>query len=134
MMVVFLRRPGGQSQFSATLAAQSSESPPLNNLLAWMADNPRRDLSIAMLARRAAMSTRNFARLFHQEVGETPAKHVEQLRVEAARRLLQSRSTNLSEVARASGFGSAEALRRVFVRRLGVTPRQYRQSFGRAAR
>jgi transcriptional regulator GlxA family with amidase domain len=80
-----------------------------------------------------AMSPRNFARLFHQEVGETPGKHVEHLRLEAARRLLQSRSTNLSEVARASGFGSAEALPRVFLRRLGVTPRHYRQSFGRAA-
>jgi transcriptional regulator GlxA family with amidase domain len=133
MMVVFLRRPGGQSQFSATLAAQSSESPLLNSLLAWMADNLRRDLSVAVLARRVAMSPRNFARLFHEEVGETPGKHVEHLRLEAARHLLESRSTNLDEVARASGFGSAEVLRRVFLRRLGVTPRQYRQSFGRAA-
>jgi transcriptional regulator GlxA family with amidase domain len=107
MMVVFLRRPGGQSQFSATLAAQSTESPVLNDLLAWLADNVRRDLSIAMLAQRAAMSPRNFARMFTQAVGKTPGKHIEDLRLEVARRQLESRSSSLAEVARASGFKSA---------------------------
>lgn len=134
MMVVFLRRPGGQSQFSATLAAQSSESPVLNDLLAWLADNIRRDLSIATLARRAAMSPRNFARLFTQVVGKTPGKHIQDLRVEAARRQLESRSSSLDEAAKASGFRSAEVLRRVFHRRLGITPGQYRRSFGAAGR
>jgi transcriptional regulator GlxA family with amidase domain len=134
MMVVFLRRPGGQSQFSATLAAQSSESPVLNDLLVWLADNVRRDLSIAMLAGRAAMSPRNFARLFTQVVGKTPGKHIEDLRIEAARRQLESRSSSLEEVAKASGFRSAEVLRRVFHRRLGITPAQYRRSFGAAGR
>ena len=133
MMVVFLRRPGGQSQFSATLAAQSSDSPVLNDLMVWLTDNiRRRDLSIAVLARRAAMSPRNFARLFTQTVGKTPGKHIEDVRIEAARRQLEARSASLDEVAKASGFGSAEVLRRVFHRRLGITPGQYRRSFGTA--
>jgi transcriptional regulator GlxA family with amidase domain len=130
MMVVFLRRPGGQSQFSATLAAQTAESRPLGELLAWLPDNLRRNLTVAQLARRAAMSPRNFARLFRQEVGKTPARHIEDLRIEAARRQLESTSRSLSEVAAASGFTSAEVLRRVFARRLRTTPGQYRGSFG----
>jgi transcriptional regulator GlxA family with amidase domain len=133
MMVVFLRRPGGQSQFSATLVAQTCESRPLGDLLVWIADNIRDDLSIARLARRAAMSPRNFARLFKQEVGKTPGNHIEDLRLEAARRKLESTPTSLDEVAKASGFRSAEVLRRVFTRRLGITPGQYRKSFGGAA-
>src|SRR5580658_905353 len=98
MMVVFLRRSGGQSQFSATLAAQACESQPLRDLLAWMADNIRRDLSVAFLARRAAMSPRNFARVFAQEVGDTPARHLENLRLEAARRQLDTTSSSLEEI------------------------------------
>jgi transcriptional regulator GlxA family with amidase domain len=132
MMVVFLRRSGGQSQFSATLAAQAGESQPLRDLLAWMADNLTQDMSVASLAQRAAMSPRNFARVFTQEVGETPARHVENLRLEAARRQLENTSSSLEEVADASGFRSAEILRRTFARRLGVTPGQYRASFRHA--
>lgn len=130
MMVVFLRRPGGQSQFSATLAAQSQDHRPLGDLLAWIADNITRDLSNDMLARRSAMSPRNFARLFTQEIGKTPGTHVEDLRLEAARRQLESTAAGLEEVAKFSGFKSAEVLRRVFARRLGTTPGQYRKSFG----
>jgi transcriptional regulator GlxA family with amidase domain len=132
MMVVFLRRSGGQSQFSATLAAQACESQPLRDLLAWMADNLTEDMSVESLGRRAAMSPRNFARVFRQEVGETPARHVENLRLEAARRQLDTTSSSLEEVADASGFRSAEILRRTFARRLGVTPGQYRASFRQA--
>lgn len=131
MMVVFLRRPAGQSQFSATLAAQATEHRPLHELLAWLPDNIRRDLSVATLARRAAMSPRNFARLFRQEVGTSPAKHIEDLRLEAARRQLESTSRSVAEVASATGFANAERLRRAFVRRLGTTPGEYRASFGR---
>ncbi len=130
MMVVFLRRPGGQSQFSATLQAQARESRPLGDILAWLPDNLRRDLSVDLLARRAAMSARNFARLFKQELGKTPAKHVEDLRLEAARRQLESTSRSVDEVADACGLASAEVLRRMFRRRLQVTPGQYRESFG----
>ncbi|MGB7283570.1 MAG: GlxA family transcriptional regulator [Candidatus Acidiferrum sp.] len=132
MMVVFLRRPGGQSQFSATLMAQTSESRPIGDLLAWLPDNIGRDLSIESLARRAAMSLRNFARLFQQQVGKTPARHIEDLRLEAARRQIESTAMTLEEVAISCGFTSAETLRRACMRRLGVTPRQYRASFGHA--
>ncbi len=132
MMVVFLRRSGGQSQFSATLAAQSCESQPLRDLLAWMADNLTRDLSVASLANRAAMSLRNFARVFQQQVGETPAQHVENLRLEAARRQLETSPLSLEQIAEISGFSSSETLRRTFARRLGITPGQYRASFGQA--
>lgn len=131
MMVVFLRRPAGQAQFSATLTAQSSENRTLSEVLAWAADHLRDDLSVEILARRAAMSERNFSRVFTLEVGETPARHIETLRLEAARRQLEISSLSLDEVAEHSGFASAEVLRRVFTRRLGVTPGQYRSSFGR---
>ncbi|HEX4166517.1 MAG TPA: helix-turn-helix domain-containing protein, partial [Bryobacteraceae bacterium] len=132
MMVVFLRRPGGQSQFSATLMAQISASAPLGDLLAWLPDNIQRNLSVNGLARRTAMSPRNFARLFQQEAGKTPARYIEDLRLEAARRQIESTAMTFEEVAISCGFTSAEILRRSFVRRLGVTPRQYRASFGRA--
>jgi transcriptional regulator GlxA family with amidase domain len=130
MMVVFLYRPGGQSQFSATLMAQTSERRPLGNVLAWLPDNIRRSLSIESLARRAAMSPRNFARMFRQEMGKTPARYIEDLRLEAARRQIESKAMTLEEIALSCGFTSAEILRRAFVRRLGVTPHQYRASFG----
>jgi transcriptional regulator GlxA family with amidase domain len=129
-MVVFLRRSAGQSQFSATLAAQTHETRLFGDLLAWLADNLRRDLSVNALARRAAMSPRNFARLFREEIGTTPAKHVEDLRLEAARRQLESTARSIDQIAAASGFTSGEILRRAFRRRLGVSPRQYRMSFG----
>jgi len=131
MMVVFLRRPGGQAQFSATLAAQQSVSEPLGELLAWLPDNIHGTLSNGELARRVSMSPRNFARLFVHAVGKTPGRHVEDLRIEAARSQLESTTSNIDEVARASGFASAKILRRAFVRRLGVTPSRYRESFGR---
>jgi transcriptional regulator GlxA family with amidase domain len=129
MMVVFLRRPGGQSQFSATLEAQTRESQPLGDLLAWLPDHVRRDVSIGSLARHAAMSTRNFARLFKQEFGKTPAKHIEDLRLEAARGKLESTSLSVEEIADACGLASAEVLWRMFRRRLQVTPGKYRASF-----
>jgi transcriptional regulator GlxA family with amidase domain len=133
-MVVFLRRSAGQSQFSTTLAAQTRENRPLGDLLAWLPDNVRGELTVDSLARRAAMSPRNFARLFQEDVGKTPAKHIEDLRLEVARRQLELTALSLEEVADASGFASAETLRRVFKRRLGVTPGQYRASFGTTSR
>jgi transcriptional regulator GlxA family with amidase domain len=130
MMVVFLRRPGGQSQFSATLEAQSHESQPLGDLLAWLPDHLRHNLSIESLAHRAGMSARNFARLFKEEMGKTPARHIEDLRLEAARRQLESTARSADEIAESCGLGSAEILRRMFRRRLQVTPGRYRESFG----
>jgi transcriptional regulator GlxA family with amidase domain len=132
MMVVFLRRPGGQSQFSATLEAQTHENRSLGDLLAWLPDHLRHNLSVNSLARRAAMSPRNFARLFRQELGKTPAKHIEDLRLEVARRQLESTSHSTDEIADSCGLGSAEVLRRMFRRRLQVTPGQYRASFGQS--
>lgn len=132
MLVVFLRRPGGQSQFSATLTAQRSENRVLGDLLAWLPDHLRGDLSVRSLARRAAMSPRHFARTFLQEVGATPARHIEDLRLEAARRQLERSRETLEAIADSVGFRSAEVLRRVFDRRLNITPGQYRASFGTA--
>jgi transcriptional regulator GlxA family with amidase domain len=129
MMVVFLRRPGGQSQFSTTLMAQARGRQSFRDLLAWVADNLGSKLSVSTLARRAAMSPRNFARIFRQEIGETPARHIETLRLETARRQLETTVESLDEVADICGFGSAELLRRTFFRRVGTTPGKYRSSF-----
>jgi transcriptional regulator GlxA family with amidase domain len=129
MMVVFLRRPGGQSQFSATLMAQARSRQSFRDLLAWVVDNLGTKFSVSTLARRAAMSPRNFARVFRQEIGETPARHIEALRVEAARRELETTLSSLEEVADICGFGSAEILRRTFFRKVGTTPGRYRASF-----
>ena len=129
-MVIFLRRPGSQAQFSVALSAQAAERKGLQELQVWIAENLARDLSVEVLAQRAAMSARNFARLFKQELGKTPGKHIEDLRLEAARRQLESTSRSADEIADACGLASAEVLRRMFRRRLQVTPGQYRASFG----
>ena len=128
-LVIFLRRPGGQSQFSAQLSAQMAERHPLRDLQAWIGERPGEDLSVEALARRAAMSPRNFARVFAREVGQTPARYVEQVRVEAARRQLEESHACVDEVASACGFGSAETLRRAFLRALRVSPSDYRARF-----
>lgn len=132
-LVVFLKRPGGQSQFSGALAAQQAAVPVLRELQTWIAGNVTEDLSVAALARRANLSERSFARAFRREVGETPAAYVEALRVERARTLLQDGAASLEAVARASGFASAEVLRRAFRRRVGVGPAAYRERFHLAA-
>jgi transcriptional regulator GlxA family with amidase domain len=132
-LVLFLARPGGQSQFSAQLAGQLAEREPLRELQAWIAEHPRADLSVGALARRAGMSPRNFARVFAREVGATPADFVEQARVECARRALEGSAAGIEAVADAAGFGSAETLRRAFLRNLGVAPAAYRSRF-RSAR
>jgi transcriptional regulator GlxA family with amidase domain len=126
-LVLFLRRPAGQTQLSVTLAAQASEMQPIQELQVWIADNlGRRDLSAAALADRVSMSVRNFGRVFTADVGTTPAKYVLHLRVEAARRLLQSSQQDLRQIARAVGFGSVDGMRRAFVRVLGMSPREIR--------
>jgi len=128
-LVLFVQRPGGQSQFSAQLAAQRPERDALRELDAWMADHLDEDLSVPALARRVGMSTRNFARTFRSEVGITPALHVEQLRVEAAKRLLETTDRGLPDVARACGFGTVETLHRAFQRQVQVTRGAYRRRF-----
>lgn len=133
-MVFYLRRPGGQAQFSALLATQMAEREPLRELQAWILDHPGADLSVEALARRAAMSPRNFFRVFVRDVGTTPGRFVERVRVEAARRLLEETSRAIDDVAGACGFGSAETMRLAFRRTLGVSPGRYRRRFGTTLR
>jgi transcriptional regulator GlxA family with amidase domain len=129
MMVLFLKRPGGQSQFSAQLASQMAERKPLRDLQAWIVEHPEEDLRIEVLARRVAMSPRNFARAFAREVGMTPARFVEQARLGAARRRLEDTVGGVDEIASATGFGTAETMRRAFLRGLSINPSAYRARF-----
>ena len=130
-LVVFLKRPGGQSQFSSHLAAQATPPGPLRDLPEWIVANLAADLSVERLAERAAMSPRNFARVFRRETGATPAKYVERARLDAARRCLEDAALGLEEVASRCGFGSAEQMRRTFLRHLRVVPIDYRRRFHR---
>lgn len=132
-LVVFMRRPGGQSQFSAPLDAQSRDSDGIFDALhRWIADNLARDLSVEALAVRAGMSPRHFARVYRERTGQTPAKAVERFRLEAARRALESNDARLDIVARDTGLGGADRLRTLFRRKLGVAPQAYRASFAAA--
>lgn len=132
-LVVFTRRPGGQSQFSARLSMRPARRRELRELQDWLPDNLCDDLSVAALARRAGMSERTFARAFQAETGSTPAAYVEALRIEAARELLETSDLTVAEVARRVGLRSPERLHRAIRRRLGTTPDRYRQHFGRRA-
>jgi transcriptional regulator GlxA family with amidase domain len=125
-LVVFIRRAGGQPQVSAQLAAQAAQRPELRDLLTWISEHLDHDLSLPVLARRSAMSVRNFARVFREETGTTPARYVETIRIEAARRYLEGSDKSVEEVAAAAGFASAEALRRAFAKHLGTSPSEYR--------
>lgn len=128
-MVFFLKRPGGQAQFSALLSTQIAEREPFRDLQAWVAEHPDAELSVDALAQRVAMSPRNFFRVFVREVGMTPARFVERVRVEAARRLLEETSRGIPDIAAACGFGSPETMRIAFRRTLGVPPKRYRSGF-----
>jgi transcriptional regulator GlxA family with amidase domain len=129
-LVVFVRRAGGQCQFSAQLAAQAAERAPIRDLQAFIAEHPEEDLDVPALARRVAMSVRHFSRVFRAEVGVSPATYVEQVRVETARRLLETTVLPVDGVATAAGFGTPEAFRRTLARRVGLSPREYRARFG----
>jgi transcriptional regulator GlxA family with amidase domain len=131
-LVLFIRRPGGQAQFSSGLASQAAEEPSVRRIQEWIADNLDADLSVAALADRAFMSPRNFARVFAREVGATPAAYVSGLRLERARTLLETTPLQLDQVATECGFGTTETLRRVFGRALHVSPSDYRARFQRA--
>ena len=128
-LVMFLKRPGGQSQFSVHLAAQIATRPPIEQVLDWIRDHPTADLSNLALARQSAMSERNFARVFRQQTGMTPGDFVEATRVDVARRLLEDTAMPLQRLAAASGFSGLHALRRAFIRRLAVSPTDYRTRF-----
>jgi transcriptional regulator GlxA family with amidase domain len=128
-LVMFLQRPGGQAQFSSQLAVQTADREPLRELVEWIADHLDGDLSVPALAERAAMSPRHFARLFTAEMNVTPARFVEQQRVEAARRRLEESSDGVERVAATCGFGGAEVMRRAFLRTVRVSPTDYRNRF-----
>jgi transcriptional regulator GlxA family with amidase domain len=128
-LVMFLRRPGGQSQFSVQLSAQVADREPVRELQRWIADHLGADLSVDALARRTAMSPRNFARVFTREVGVTPGEFVENSRVEAARRRLEESADGVDSIASECGFGTRESMRRAFIRRLHVPPSAYRSRF-----
>jgi transcriptional regulator GlxA family with amidase domain len=128
-LVLFLRRPGGQSQFSATLAAQEPAREPLKEVQRLVVEDPAGAHTVEEMAARAHMSPRHFARAFAAETGTTPGRYVERVRLEAARRLLEDTSEPIGAVAAACGFGTPETMRRAFLRLLAVGPAEYRRRF-----
>ena len=132
-LVVFLQRPGGQSQFSPSLALPRPSVPVLRQITDAVVADPAADHSVAAMAARAHLSPRHLSRLFHQELGRSPAKYVEGVRVDAAMRLLHL-GESVTGCAQRVGVGSPETLRRMFVAHLGVSPRAYQQRFSQAAR
>lgn len=128
-MVMYLRRPGGQMQFSRFHLQTASDAGPVSQLQAWIADHLAEDLSVEKLADRVAMSPRNFTRVFTRETGVPPARYVAEARLAAARQRLEQSSDTLERIAVATGFGSSINLRRSFERQLQLTPGEYRQRF-----
>lgn len=129
--VLYLRRPGGQSQFSTALSMQATDRHEFRDLAAWAMDNLNSDLSVGALADRVSMSPRNFARVFATEMQTTPALFVERLRVDVARRRLEESRHSLKRIAAECGFNTVATLRSAFQRQLGAPPGQYRQRFRR---
>lgn len=130
-LVMFLKRPGGQSQFSAHLAAQTAEKSGVREIQDYVLANLRDDLSVPLLATRAGMSERNFARTFRTEAGTTPAEFVENARIDAARRLAEDTDLPAKRLADAVGYSNVDGFRRAFGRRLGVSLAEYRRRFAR---
>jgi len=128
-LVLFLRRPGSQSQFSATLSSQEPRREPLREIQRSVIEDPAGEHTVEAMAGRAHMSPRHFARAFRAETGVTPARYVERVRLEAARRLLEDTNVSVSGVAADAGFPSVETMRRAFVRALGVSPAEYKRRF-----
>jgi len=128
-MVFFLKRPGGQSQFSAQLAGQMADRDPLRDLQGFIIEHPGEAHTVESLSERVGMSPRNFSRVFAKQVGQSPARFVERVRVEAARRRLEESSQTVEAVADEVGFGAAETMRRAFLRQIGVSPSAYRERF-----
>lgn len=127
-LVVFLKRPGGQAQFSTILRLQTGDDR-FDQLHGWVADNLRNDLSVGALAERVGMSARSFVRHYRQVVGHTPARAIEMIRLEIARDLLSTTKLSVKRVAARCGFGSVETMRRSFLRHIAVTPQDYRRRF-----
>ena len=128
-LVMFLRRPGGQTQFSAQLAGQVAHREPLRDVQRLIAEHPEADLSVPALAAAANLSPRQFSRAFTAETGIPPGRYVDRVRLETARRLLEDTADGVAEVARRSGYGTPEAMRRAFLQALDVSPAEYRRRF-----
>ncbi len=128
-LVMFLRRPGGQSPFSRYVVDLARNPGPIRELQSWILDHLTEDLSVERLAEHVAMSPRNFTRVFSREAGIPPAKYVEEVRLDAARQRLEQGSCSVEQIARATGFGNGLNLRRVFERNLHITPTEYRERF-----
>ena len=128
-LVVFLKRPGGQSQFSEALSAQTAATGPIDKIRLHILENPRADLGLSALARVAGVSPRHLSRLFHDHLSISPADYVELARIDIARRLLEGSTSPIKTITYASGFGSTVTLRRAFLRRIGITPLEYRVRF-----
>lgn len=128
-LVVFYKRPGGQSQFSSALLEQSVDDKRIAELNGWIASHLRSRLDVAALAERLSMTPRTFARFYRQQTGITPARAVEQIRLERACNLIESHTQSIKSIAQACGFSSEEVMRRVFVRHLHVSPSEYRERF-----
>ena len=128
-MLIFMRRPGGQSQFSIYVFNEAKNRKDFRELQAWIISNPNKNLSVGVLADRMAMSERNFFRVFCQEVSMTPAKFIERVRLEAARSMLTQSNQSVEQVAVNSGFANAEQMRRTFQRLLNTTPQDFRANF-----
>jgi len=128
-LVVFLRRPGSQSQFSVHLTGHAAATPVIDRVRHYIADNPRADLGIAALARVAGMSARSLARLFRAETGMNPSLYVQLSRLDLSRQMLEETDLPLKSVAYEAGFGSIPSLRRAFMRRLKLGPAEYRRRF-----
>ncbi|MBJ7347626.1 MAG: helix-turn-helix domain-containing protein, partial [Thermoleophilaceae bacterium] len=131
--VIFVQRPGGQSQFSTRLELPADIDEPIRNILDTIVAEPAGDYSLAQLANRASFSERHMRRVFAQQTNTTPARFVERVRVEAARQLLENSDMPVGNVATKCGFGSDETMRRAFMRIIGVGPSDYRERFSTLA-
>lgn len=133
-LVIYLRRPGGQSQFSAALRRQTAEQSPVRRVQDWIPEHLGEPLSVERLSEVAGMSPRNFSRVFVRDAGTSPGRFVEELRLEEARRMLESGRETVEEIAALAGFGSIDSLQRHFSESYGTTPTQYRSRFQTALR
>ncbi len=132
-LVLFFKRHGGQSQYSAVLDAQLADRPPIRSVQEWISANLERPLPVSDLAERANMSPRNFARVFRREVGTTPGRYVERMRIAQARELLETTDLSVGQVARRCGFLTTETFLRAFARAVRLTPGEYRHRFQRVS-
>lgn len=129
-LVLYLRRPGGQTQFAAPVWMPRARWDSIREVQEIIEAEPGRPHTVGVLARRAAMSPRHFTRVFTAEIGEAPGQYVERIRTKAARRQLQETDDTVVTIAARCGFGTAETMQRNFIRRVGISPDQYRKAFG----